>query len=114
MRRSILVLICAASVLVAGCESIGPRTVPADRFNYTTALADSWKTQMLLNLVKIRYSDAPVFLDVSQLVSGYSFGGTVAATASLPFDGVHLGTAGLAAGGSYSQTPTISYTPMTG
>jgi len=54
-------------VLLIGCAGIGPKTVSCDRFDYTKALSDSWKKQMLLNLVKIRYSDAPVFLEVASI-----------------------------------------------
>ena len=32
--------------------------VTQDGFDYTGAVTDSWKTQMLLNLVKIRYEDS--------------------------------------------------------
>ena len=58
-----------------GCASIGPGTMARDRFDYTTAISDSWKAQMLLNVVKLRYADAPVFLDVASVISQYGFSG---------------------------------------
>ena len=35
---------------VNGCASIGPGTMTRDRFDYTTAISDSWKAQMLHNV----------------------------------------------------------------
>jgi hypothetical protein len=64
-------------LLLSGCASIGPQTVPRDRFDYTAAISDSWKNQMLFNMVKIRYGDAPVFLDVSSVISQYAIQGVI-------------------------------------
>jgi hypothetical protein len=75
MKRRLLLtpLTCAlALVAAAGCKSIGPDSVQPDRMPYSTAVADSWKEQLLLNIVKTRYGDAPAFLEVVSVVSGYS------------------------------------------
>ena len=65
-------LILVIVLLGSGCRSIGPKKVTRDRFDYSHSLADSWKSQMLLNIVKVRYLDLPIFLDVAQLVTGYT------------------------------------------
>jgi len=98
---------------------MGPATVSRDRFDYTEAVAESWKSQMLLNLVKIRYGDAPVFLDVGQVVAGYSMQRTLSASANA-FNtqgfspGTTIGALGLGAEGHFNDSPTITYTPLAG
>jgi hypothetical protein len=75
---------------------------------------------MLLNLVKIRYGDAPVFLDVGQIVAGYSFQRNLNASATVPvYSGnppptVSTGIFGLSGGGSYNDSPTVTYAPLSG
>jgi hypothetical protein len=104
---------------MAGCASIGPGTVTRDRFDYTAAVAESWKSQMLLNLVKLRYGDTPVFLDVGQIISGYtvetafSASGTIF-NASGVVPGVPDSSVGLGAQGRYTDRPTITYAPLVG
>lgn len=36
-----------------------------------SALSDSWTRPMLIPVVKARYGDAPVFLDVSSVIESY-------------------------------------------
>ena len=64
-------------MLLYGCAGFGPSTVSRDRFDYTEAISDSWKHQMLLNMIKIRYADAPIFMDVSSVISQYQIAGQV-------------------------------------
>ena len=67
------------AVAVAGCSSIGPSTLPRDRTDYLSSLANSWKEQTLSNVVHIRYGDTPAFIDVSSIVSSYVLSGDVTA-----------------------------------
>jgi hypothetical protein len=105
---------------LAGCESMGPGSVIRDRFDYSGAVGESWKTQMLLNLVKMRYGDIPVFMDVGTVVAGYSLQRTLSATGSAntfnqgpPLNAI-TSTLGATAGITYNDSPTITYTPMAG
>lgn len=98
-----------------GCHSIGPATLPRDRFEYSSSVAESWKRQTLLNIVKLRYVDPPVFVDVGQIVSGYSLETGLAAGGSLPENGALGGnTATLGGTLRFTDRPTITYTPLTG
>ena len=59
------------SFLGTTCTSIGPGTVPHDRIDYGSSIGNSWKEQTLLNIVKLRYADMPIFLEVAQVIAGY-------------------------------------------
>ena len=98
---------------LAGCASIGPATVARDRFDYVESISDSWKRQMLLNLVKVRYADAPVFLDVTSVISSYEFRGELGVFGQeAPAGRAGDSFLGGAVNGSYVDRPTITYAPL--
>jgi len=102
-------------MVVAGCASVGPRSVTIDRFDYSAAIAESWKQQALLNIVKLRYVDLPVFVDVSSVVAGYSLQTGVTVNGIVSSAGAVQGNSGsLGAQGIYTDRPTITYVPLTG
>ncbi len=104
-----------AIALLAGCAHLGPQSIPVDRFDLSSAIADSWKQQTLLNIVKVRYMDLPVFVDVASIVVGYSMETTGSAGAQFfsgsagPDNGLSLGVTG-----KFTDRPTITYVPLTG
>ena len=111
--RSKMGFLVGAALLLSACAGLGPTTISRDRFDYTAAISDSWKHQMLFNMVKMRYGDAPVFMDVTSVISQYqvagliTLGGTIS---SSPWG--HSETLG--ATGQYVDRPTISFTPILG
>ena len=108
-------MLLAASAMLAGCAHLGPKTVAVDRADYSEAIAESWKQQTLLNIVKLRYMDLPVFVDVSSIVAGYSLqsgvniGGTESSKNTVQGNFVAAGAQAI-----YTDRPTITYVPMTG
>lgn len=112
MRRRMGILL-GATLLLSACAGFGPTTISRDRFDYTAAISDSWKHQMLFNMVKIRYGDAPVFMDVTSVISQYQVAGQINLAASInstPWSNSET----LGATGQYVDRPTISFTPILG
>ena len=112
-----------ANALVAStvfaCSSIGPATVERDRIDYGSAIADSWKQQTLMNIVKLRYGDFPIFLEIAQVIAGYQLESTVGAgfngaNASGSAVGMFAYGGSALAQGKYTDRPTLIYAPLTG
>ena len=115
--------ILAAALIVSAtgaCSSIGPSTVTRDRSDYGAAIGDSWKQQTLLNIVKLRYGDFPVFMEIAQVIAGYQLQTTVGAGVSAQnFNAASIGGpvavgGSVAAAATYTDRPTVIYAPLTG
>src|SRR5690606_10787019 len=107
---------------LGACTSIGPNAIREDQVDYADSIGHAATRQLLLNLVRVRHREVPSFIAVSQLVASY--GVEYRGEASLSF--VDRVTSALQrqtlkehgghvlAAGSYSDRPTITYTPLRG
>jgi hypothetical protein len=120
MRFLPIALAAGVALSTAACTSIGPSTVPRDRGDYGAAIGDSWKQQTLLNIVKLRYADFPVFLEVGQVIAAYQMQTSVSAGVAaqnyianaVPVQAAVGGVAGVS--GTFIDRPTVMYSPLTG
>ena len=117
MPRRVAIAVLAS--LAAGCSSIGPVTVSRDRIDYASSIGNSWKEQTLLNIVKLRYGDMPIFLEVAQVIAGYQLQGTLgtsftAGNFNAAVIGPFTATGNATAAGTYTDRPTVIYQPLTG
>lgn len=107
-------LFAALVVLATACTSIGPRTLERDSFDYNDALGTTWEQQMLLNMVKLRYGDTPVFLEVASVINQYSREGQLSLNSPGWDRPNNVGPPFAGIGGRWSDRPTITYIPMSG
>lgn len=117
MKKLFLIslFIVMVSVLIIGCTGIGPKTIPRDRFDYSAAISKSWQNQMLLNMVKLRYGETPVFVDVTSVISQYAVESQVSLGAIFNNPLANSGdTQSIGGTGKYTDRPTITYAPMVG
>jgi hypothetical protein len=106
-------------LLASGCATgLGPQAVRSERPDYNRQIVRSADGEMLLNLVRLRYNESPLFLELGAVVAQYGYDASLSATgqinatdstvAQLP-SGATVGAA-LA----YSEKPTVTYTPLSG
>jgi hypothetical protein len=109
MRRLLLLGTAAAALLASGCASVGPVSLPKTRSDYNVAIQRSSDQQLLLNLVRLRYRDTPVFLEVTSVSSQVSLETSASAAATLR----DTNTA-VAGSVTYEDRPTVTYAVLQG
>jgi hypothetical protein len=98
---------------LSGCAGLGPSVLKRSRIRYNETIKTSSEEEMLLNIVRLRYSDTPSSLAVSSIAAQFELAGNFgispffAAGAEQPFS-VVLPQAGIAG----ADRPTFSLTPI--
>ena len=100
------------SLLLVGCAIHGPDAMRASRTGYNEAVRISDQRELLLNLVRLRYTEAPEFLTISSISTQMSFnaGASIGGEfGEADGDTVALVSPGASVG--YSESPTITFIP---
>lgn len=100
-----------AAGLLAGCANLGPDMVRAGRNDYNVTIQATNDEQLLLNLVRLRYRDTPMFLEVSSVATHFELNAGVNANRSFQTGPDVTGLGGQL---GYSEQPTVTYTPLQG
>lgn len=112
-----LLLCVALTSLLAGC-SLGPAKLPATRMDYNIAVQRSSNEEMLLNLVRMKYFEQPLFMQVGAIASTFNYNVSAGATGTFPDQRDFLKnvyyTYAPTFTAQYSDSPTVTYTPYQG
>lgn len=102
------------SLVVAGvgCNTVGPPALEGGRLDYNEVIAHTWNEQLLRNLVRLRYRDTLLFLEITGVSTQYSAQYSLGASPS--FSSGNEPSLGVNTGVSFSERPTITYSPLQG
>lgn len=96
-------------IALGGCAQFGPKALTVGRPLYNIAVQETESQQLLLNIVRQRYRDPVLFLDVTSISSGFSRQASAGLLGSTSNN-----SAGGTLGGSISESPFITYAPNMG
>ena len=118
LKKTIPIIAVFNLILLSGCSAIGPVVIKTDRFDYNNSIYGTRNEELLLNLVRVRYGEPPLFMDVAQVLTQYTQEGSARAGVDTGFE-AGSGTAGtnsigLGVSGVWEERPTITYLPRTG
>jgi hypothetical protein len=105
------VALAAAWSGASGC--LGPKAISYTRLRYNEVVRATNDQQLLVNIVRLRYADSPVFIDLPNITSQFELSSqaTYLGGRGNQFNGqTNLGSAALNA----RDTPTLSYHPREG
>ncbi|MDR2664458.1 MAG: hypothetical protein LBB14_02950 [Puniceicoccales bacterium] len=117
MARGVLLRsLLAAAALLSGCRSIGPMALEHSHPDFNRSIARTADEQLLLNLVRMRYLETTLFLEVGTVTDSrsrsYRAGVDGVRLFVDPSDKIMEVTPNV--GATVSQTPTMVYSPMQG
>ncbi len=112
-RRSLRWAVVVAVGLTGSSGCVGPSAIRYTRMRYNEVVRDTNDEQLLLNIVRLRYADSPIFIDLPNITSQFEMagrGGYLGGYGNQVRGPASLGSGEL----SLRDTPTLSYHPREG
>lgn len=111
----LMVILSVAGGILSGCM-IGPAAVQVSRVRYNEVIQKTTDEQLLLNLVRLQYRDAPAFLEVGSVSAQFVFTESADLTGTLNEgpNPVNANRLAIGVGVGYQERPTITFTPLQG
>src|SRR2546425_1281992 len=106
----------AACALISGCASFGPQSLQQTRLQYNEAVKKTTEEQLLLNIVRLRYTDTPSSLAVSAIAAQFEITRNFQLTPFFVASGAEIAKTWAAVlpqlGIGAADRPTFSLTPL--
>jgi hypothetical protein len=119
-----IAVIAFAAMTLSACSVVGPASIDHGRTSYNEVIEDTSRQQALLNVVRIRNGESPLFIDVTEVDAATSAGGTLGGGvsglgATANFKSTSAGTIqgpveAITGSVSYQEAPTVRYFPLSG
>jgi len=115
VRATILALI--APLLLSACSSFGPRALQQARLDYNETVKSTTEEQLLLNIVRLRYTDTPSSMAISAIAAQFERSQGVGIVPFFTAVGGDVGRSSFSATLPQAQAlnadrPTFSLTPL--
>lgn len=106
-----------APLLLAACSSFGPRVLQQARLDYNETVKSTTEEQLLLNIVRLRYTDTPSSLSISAIAAQFERSQNVGLVPFFTAVGGDIGRSSFSATLPQAQLlnadrPTFSLTPL--
>jgi len=106
-----LLLVISSSIFL-GCTKYGPVFLQSERSQYNQAIQKTNDEQLLLNLVRLKYHDTPLFMEVRSIASQFTLQNDIGISTQLQAGAKGIFTPD--ASTFVEESPTISYSPLHG
>lgn len=114
MKKSLFIIF-ISTLFLTGCHVSSRVSMygSGGRTSYNVAAQNTTNQELLLNLIRLRYSDTPYFLELNGITTQFNFSSKLIPTIKIP-GFTEKNPASLGAEFGWSNQPTIQYSPLEG